>query len=439
MEERELNLRDLIALCIRKWRALVLCTVIGLLLGAAWAGVSYLKTPDDIPTEEEIAATEESVAKAEVKLERAKKDLAYYEDYVVESAYINLDWTDYYAYKFQMMVITDEDALSGYDNTGVILNADLLMQQYYAFVTSSDAMAAVCPQMEERYAREMVKVSYDPGRLLMTCTLYGETRADAMKMGAAMEEYLLNTVKPSIAEGVSGYAVEITHSSCDHMASTDLRDSQNSNDDRIAELKVTIEDTEAEIEELNKRLEEKKAEFSITSFVKKAIIGAVAGFILCGMVIVCLFLFGGHIIGNREIKEWTGLAYLGNTAKNRKCIFDKLANIVAGEPAKSDRDERCALAAANVMQVLGDKKSVLLLSTAKENKRMKALEEALEDVCAVTVAGDPNYDMKALESVKNAEAIVLCEVLDTSRSERISAVMECAKGYDKPILGYVMV
>ena len=38
-----------------------------------------------------------------------------------------------------------------------------------------------------------------------------------------------------------------------------------------------------------------------------------------------------------------------------------------------------------------------------------------------------------------AEAIVLCEVLDSSRSERIAAVIERAKSLDKPILGYVMV
>lgn len=445
MEDRELNLRDLIALCFRKWRVLVLCTVIGLVLGAAWAGVSHLRASDVSPTEEKIAATEESIAKAEKKLERAKKDLVYYEDYMAESTYANLDWTDYYAYTFQMMVAAEDVALSGnYALNADVLsqqyyNADILMQQYYAYACSSDAMEVVCPRLEERYAREMVKVSYDYERLLMSFTLYGETEREATEMGMAMKDYLENTVKPLVDDGVSGYAMEITHSSCNHMASADLRDSQNKNDDRITELKQTIEDTETEIEDLNKQLEGQEASFNITSFVKKCVIGAAACFVICGAVIVCLFLFGGQIIGNREIKEWTGLAYLGNTAKNRKNIFDMLANVIASEPVKTDRDERCALAAANVAQAMGDKKSVLLLTTAKGFKGMKKLEEELEGCYAVAMAGDPNYDLKALESMKNAEVIVLCEVLDASCSERIAAVMELAKSYEKPILGYVMV
>ena len=439
MNERELNLLDLIALCVRKWRVLVICTVIGLILGAAWAGVSYLTADPVAPTEDEIAATEESIAKAEEKLERAKKDLEYYENYVVESAYVNLDWTDYYVYTFQMMAITDDSALDGYDNSGVLLNADLLMQQCYAYALSSDAMEAVCPELEERFAREMVCVSYEPDRLLMKFTLYGETKQAAMERGEAMKEYLTETVLPIAEESEPEYTLELSYSTCNHMASTDLRDKQNKNDDRITELKNTIEATEIELEDLNEQLAEEKAEFSVKGLVKKAVIGAVAGFILCGVVIVCLFLFGGHIIGNREIKEWAGLAYLGNTAKSRKTIFDKLANIIAGEPAKSDRDERCALAASYVAQAMGEKKSVLLLSTAKACKGMGALKEALEDSCAVKMAGDPNYDIDALKSMQEPEAIVLCEVLDTSRSERIAAVIERAKSLDKPILGYVMV
>lgn len=439
MNERELNLRDLIALCVRKWRVLLLCTVIGLILGAAWAGVSHLTAEPAVPTEEEIATVEDAIAKAEAKLERAEKDLKYYEDYVVESAYANLDWTDYYAYTFQLMAITDDGALSGYDHSGVLRNADLLMQQCYAYVLSSDAMETVCPQLEERYAREMISVSYDPSRLLMKFTLYGETEQAAMQMGEAMKDYLIETVMPAAGASAPEYSLEISYSTCNHMADTDLRDAQSENDDRITELKATIEATELELEDLNKQLEAKEGGFSIKSLVKKAVIGAVAGFVLCGVVIVCLFLFGGHIIGNREIKEWTELAYLGNTAKEHKSIFDKLANIIAGEPAKSDRDARCALAASYVEQALDGKKSVLLLTTAKEQKRMKALEEALEGTCTVTVAGDPNYDLKALERLQNAEAVVLCEVLDASRSERIAAVMERAKSLDKPILGYVMV
>lgn len=439
MKERELNLRDLIALCVRKWRVLLICTVIGIILGAAWAGVSHLKAFHVEISEDEIATIETAIAKAEVTLERTKKDLAYYEDYVAESAYMNLDWTDYYIYTFQMMPLTDDVVLNGYDDATSLRNADLLMQQCYAYAVSSDAMEAVCPQLEERYAREMISVSYDDSRLMMKVVCYGETEQAATQLGEAMKAYLNETVLPVVEDGVTAYTLEITYSSCNHMASTDMRDAQNKNDDRIAELKTTIETTEIEIEDLNKQLEETAAGFSVRSFAKKAIIGAVAGFVLCGVVIVCLFLFGGHIIGNREIKEWTGLAYLGNTAKSRKTIFDKLANVIAGEPAKSDRDERCALAASYVAQVMGEKKSVLLLTTAKKSKGMKALEEALEGTCTVTVAGDPNYDFKALERLQNAEAVVLCEVLDTSRSERIDAVIERAKSLDKPILGYVMV
>ena len=439
MNERELNLLDLIALCVRKWRVLVICTAIGLILGAAWAGISYLKADPLAPSDEEVATIESSITKAEVKLERAKKDLTYYEDYVAESAYANLDWSDHYVYTFQMMPIIDGNALFSYDNSGVLHNADLLMQQCHDYVLSSDAIETVCPQLEERYAREMVAVSYDPERLLMKFTLYGETELAAMEMGEAMEDYLENTVMPFAEESASAYTLELSYSTCNHMADTDLRDNQNKNDDRIAELKNTIETTEAEIEDLNKQLEEKVAGFSVKSLVKKAIIGAVAGFILCGVVIVCLFLFGGHIIGNREIKEWAGLAYLGNTAKSRKNIFDKLANIIAGEPAKSDEDERCALAASYVTQAMGDKKSLLLLTTAKPSKGMDALKKALEGNFSVKMAGDPNYNLEALECMQSAEAIVLCEVLDASRSERITAVIERAESLDRPILGYVMV
>ena len=472
-EELELDLRDMLAVLLLKWKTVLACFLVLAVLCCGFALVKNSRTAEkDQVTDEEIEEARSKLAENKaIDAERLFFQYLAYQE-------LQRDLTGYYReFVSTSKNLTEEDVVqmrrkyyvtSGIENLGNLMATFTLGEEEY------NTLRAIAPD-EELGARIYNRVnisSWDSSRItvsnmpgtdkapiqyLFTLSVYGTSEAQCEDMMQIVDRAFLNqldVLKP-MDQGitVSFAGDDFNHNMLNYV--TELRkqniDKITSTDKELTDLATKVSKLDSDEQKyynlMKKQYEESqiKAEEEI-SWKKWTAIGGVLGLFLGAVVVFWPYLFDGRVKTAHELESSLSSMVLSCvTVKGKKKLFGKWAASLTGAD-DVDPAVKADMIAAD-LSVLMEKngKKALYLLRAEEDENAVALAQQVKvrlqekNREADITVGNPLSAAEDLEQLGAAElGVVFVELKKTKRNLLRQWRQICSR-YRLPLAGSVTV
>lgn len=292
---------------------------------------------------------------------------------------------------------------------------------------------------DETYLREVVSIQ--PGEGIVTISVIGSDLLDAKLAVDAIYTYLEGK-KPLVSSLVNEHNITIVDQGVNSFIDTQLADMQH-------KQRALASDTVGQIASLYKEIEELERNRPIAPtlwphVLQNLVLGLILGLVLGLVLVVLMHLARMPVQFASQVQNQLGVRFLGGVKPNRKGLFvTRLKNRIAGEQLLADEPEGFRLAGANIAQLAGGHRRVLVTGTLPEQDIARAAQQLslqLEgmDVTLVPSAG-VTQSADAVNSLGQSDAVVFVERLQQSRLRDVLMEKERVELAGKPVLGYVLV
>ena len=473
-EELELDLRDMLAALLLKWKTVLAWFLILALLCCGFALVKNSRTGEKKPavTDEDIEETRGKLAENKaVDAERLFFQYLAYQQ-------LQRDTTDYYReFVSTSKTLTEDDVVQmrrKYYVTSGVENLGNLMGSFALNETEYDALRAISPDEElgtRVYSRVGIS-SWDNSRItvsnisgedsvpvqyLFTLFVYGTSEAQCEEMMKVVDSAFLkqlDVLKP-MDEGieVSFAGDDFNHDMLGYV--TDLRkqniDKITSTDKELTDLATRVSRLDSDEQKYYNLLKQQYEESLIeaeeeTSWKKMTAIGGILGLFLGMMVVLWPYLFDGKVKTAGELESSLRSMVLSRVCiKGKKNLFGKWAASLTGAEDIDPAIKADMIAAdLSVMMEKNGKKALYLLN-AEEDENAAALAEQVrvrlreKNPDATITVGNPLSAAAELEKLGAAElGVVFVELKKTKRNLLRQWRQLCSR-YRLPLAGSVTV
>ena len=436
--EQEISLLDLLAAAVRKGKQIIIFAVI---VGLLFMGYSYLGSKSSKSEEEEsyaMAEKERELRDLQKTVERAEKGIDAEREYIDDSLYMQLNPYNIYNTRINYQ-LTDLDvpldgSLGMMDNPTVYV-MDRIIARYVLEWNGTDLTTLLnvpgYQNVEDRYLREVIGVG-NGGNGNLFINVNATSEAESQKLAEAVEKVLLG-LKSDVAKETFGHGLVKVSTVTKQQISEAVRDSQNAHYDA---LDTYVDDLSTAQKSINKM----NSEHTSTGYIKKLIIGCIAGGILAALWTMFRSMVRGCAESAEQVASQTGLKYLGSvTSGKERDIFAKLANLITGEKKwANDADALSYLAKRTAME---GKEKLLVTTTgeAAAEGKIEALLESLKD-SGIEASYLPAIDTsaEALAALKDADSVLFAVTKGKSKVPAILEARKLAEQAGKTAAGYVM-
>ena len=429
-EYKEIDLIDLLLAILKKWKLLIIATLIFALLGTGFGFIkaNKAKTPT---TKADLTALESTMTKEEISdVKSAASIIQEYrvmynsqKSYNENSIYQKLDPFDiktatlkYYVdndYKISYPVISETNTLIPMVQTYVsVLSKDSVYERMQKEVDSS-----IIPL----YYSEMVDASTTEtqGTGLFVVKVMADTNEHLEKMVAIVKDELDNCTE-DIANTYGDHTLTLAFESIQSETNSTVYDQQQANIQKLTTITKAISDTENTFSgnQLTylKGLIHEELEESV-SIVKYSVIGAFLGLLIVACAVIVKYLVSGTIKTSKEIETTYGIEVLG-TIDSKKDEIDIINTKLGILTSKMGIKDLCLVVDGDYADEIKGKVTV--------------------DGANVLEVSDVENSSESLKKMAESSAIVVVEKLDVSKTKGISFISNHAKQYEIPIIGAVV-
>jgi len=423
--EREITLKDMILVVLKKAKALIAwMLVFGVLLAAfgfyKGLGNSVKATP------EQIAQLEQEVAIAEKSVIRVEEQINKLEDYLENSLYYSID-------PYSKGISTLTFCVNGSEEQLEQIAAMYASKMWY----DDELLAGICEifgeELDERYILEVVSVSGQSGGTIKISVIHRDAQT-ASQTVTFVYDFLV-----SKASAVIPHTTKILTSYSGYEVDTAMRDAQNKTGAALSDARSALGEQKKTLAAAKNALSDALGTGGMGDALKKGIlfgvIGLVVGAVL-GVIAICLLaIMSGRLCNTAEaVHLFRAYPLLGILPKDgKKRLFDKTIRSLEGEP-KVGFDEAVRYLSANLRLVVGDEK-VLFTGTAGSELIQKAAEGLEAFSCGY---GNILTDPAAVETLEKTEKVVLVEERGVSRFDLIDSELTRLKTLGKEIVGIIL-
>lgn len=464
MEEREIDLKQVIWKVMLSWRAMILW---GIICAAALAGFmyykadrSYEKTKQDIENAEKLGSTldedELSSAKTVVNYLDQLDELRDFRD---NAPIMQIDAYNAKSINYQFYVKTENDDSTIYEaNNGSIKidnAAKTIATSYSEYVVGDEFLGLLADALSADITpgefRDLVKVESDGGVIKLSIFL-----TDDMDEATVSDNVVaLLSAKAGDYKAVSEFTLELVSKELKTERNQELIDKKSSVnsqvvsiENQIASLKTKLNDDQLYyIDNVRPKTELVKPAVSVKFIV--------IGFIL-GVFIVCAVVFVKGAMSSRlclaeELESLFSLNILGVVVSpdGRKRFLQfidnallKLKNRRVKQLSDEKRMEFATTSIAIKCEQLGTKK-LSITGTDIEKVDTKLIEELTANLAkegiTVDIIDNIYYDGKALKQCVECGYVLFIEKVGTSIYNEINNQVNKAKEYDLNIIGAIAI
>ena len=458
MNEQELYVMDLVALCVRKGRKILITGLVFAALLGGWQLYKQIQASRDPEfSEEKIEARyQEAIKKYNNKVASLQKSIAdkqsekaSAESYVKDSLKMKVDPTNTYrTYIFLGFSDIGDDAL------GQIRNSNTSIDYIYSKIRSQYTMVWASLKLpddiglsgydgiKEKYIREVLGLNEIEGGLLRITAL-GSSKEETELLADSLYKTLVKYA-PAVTKNAYGHSLTVLSRSTKNQIEDALASFQQEKRDELEALQTNIDTLQENLE----NLEEPQREdgFSREEIAKKTVISAVIGAGV-GVAAACIFALlwaalSTPLLSSRQLERQTDVTCLGAVRKEPS-LFDRWADKLCGERRWKNREQAISYAVRKLETQAVQGTRVLMATTMRNSKRDDAvgdLAEALSErgyrtgyVC------DSLHDPAFMDAVKESDGVVLYESQGNSHMEDILDSISVIKTMGKPVLGFVTV
>lgn len=489
MEERKIDLLDMIADILSHWRGLLVALIIGAIL---MGGFSYVKSYrnvqseqeaeeepelDEMSVEEQLAQLEDSLSDSE-KISVAatvddEREYLYKDTYYRESIYMHLDPLNIARTELVYRIQAEDGSLA--QRLGTVYKNIVGGVGVYDWVEQQTGIPA-------EYAAELISVSTDPaifvgngaqnisiGSDSLKVTVMQKDEKTCEQLAEAVNSYMEEQQK-NLAEKLGSHELILLSETSGKIISTDTMVRQIDYGNQLINLKAGIasakagftEDQqkyydlltweekakEAEMDHKDAATEEEPVLESPSVGKKYVLLGAVLFAFVYAGILFLLYIFNSKIRVSDELQNLYHIPQIGVVVKDskKKFILDKWVDDLRHYGKRkfdAKQSMELAFAAVKIAAVKNKLNTICLMGCNLEagaGSVCENLKTALEkEGINVTVLDNVLYNAESMEKVDTMTGVVLVEKAGSTLYNEIANELALLKRQDIAILGGIIV
>ena len=489
MEERKIDLLDMIADILSHWRGLLVALIIGAIL---MGGFSYVKSYrnvqseqeaeeepelDEMSVEEQLAQLEDSLSDSE-KISVAatvddEREYLYKDTYYRESIYMHLDPLNIARTELVYRIQAEDGSLA--QRLGTVYKNIVGGVGVYDWVEQQAGIPA-------EYAAELISVSTDPaifvgngaqnisiGSDSLKVTVMQKDEKTCEQLAEAVNSYMEEQQK-NLAEKLGSHELILLSETSGKIISTDTMVRQIDYGNQLINLKAGIafakagftEDQqkyydlltweekakEAEMDHKDAATEEEPVLESPSVSKKYVLLGAVLFAFVYAGILFLLYIFNSKIRVSDELQNLYHIPQIGVVVKDskKKFILDKWVDDLRHYGKRkfdAKQSMELAFAAVKIAAVKNKLNTICLMGCNLEagaGSVCENLKTALEkEGINVTVLDNVLYNAESMEKVDTMTGVVLVEKAGSTLYNEIANELALLKRQDIAILGGIIV
>lgn len=460
MEEREIDLVDMLHRIAQRWRRVIVgAIVVGLLAGLykAATGTLIMLDPEKLAEAQEkyqieLDDYEATGERLRTQIRNYRENSANQQEYNEKSVLMTIDPMNKYVGSFVYYV----DSKFRIDPTLTYQNIDLtnrLLMAYSRYLTGGEMYNEILEKSaivdEVRFLTEILWSSVDGGASSITVNCVGKSEADVQEILGLVKSGLAEKRK-TILSTIGDHDCEVLMESLYSTIDLELDATQKANLQAIGEYANKIGETNLELEDWDKEGEPRK-EFGWWSIVKQsikfAIIGGVVGFaVMCGYF-AAVYVFSGTVNTDYDWRSM-GIPVLGylsdGEGKKKTALVDRwIANWFAGGKPQVEPNTLCAVTANNVGGALREKgaeKAVIVsdLEPSAAEKLVRCMDAASPETSFV-YAGNAQADPETVKKVSGSSDVLFLGKVGVTHLDNVRQTQVLLNAWGKKVFGAIVV
>ena len=488
MEEREIDLLDMIADILSHWRGLLVALIIGAVL---MGGFSYVKsyrniqsTPtveeepelDELAVEEQLTQLEDSLSDSEkaavLTTVDDEREYLYKDKYFQESVYMQLDPLDIVQTELVYRIQTEDEGLA--QHLGTLYKNIVGGVGLYDWVEQQTGIDAA-------YAAELISVSTNPeifvrnganistGSDNLKVTVIQKDEETCGQLAAAVSSYMEQQQKNLVKE-LGNHELILLSETSGKIISTDMMARQIDYGNQVSNLRSGIasakagftadqqkyydlltweeETREAEMDQKDTTTEEEPVLASPSVSKKYVLLGAVLFAFVYAGILFLIYIFNSKIRVSDELQSLYHIPLIGVVVKNskKKFILDKWVDDLryyGKRKFDAKQSMELAFAAVKIVAVKNKLNTICLMGCNLEagaGSVCENLKTALEkEGVNVTVLDNVLYNAESMEKVEAMTGVVLVEKAGSTLYNEVANELALLKRQDITVLGGIIV
>lgn len=489
MEEREIDLLDMIADILSHWRGLLVALIIGAVL---MGGFSYVKsyrniqsTPtveeepelDELAVEEQLTQLEDSLSDSEkaavLTTVDDEREYLYKDKYFQESVYMQLDPLDIVQTELVYRIQAEDGSLA--QRLGTVYKNIVGGVGLYDWVEQQAGIAA-------EYAAELISVSTDPaifvgngaqnisiGSDSLKVTVMQKDEKTCEQLAEAVNSYMEEQQK-NLAEKLGSHELILLSETSGKIISTDMMARQIDYGNQVSNLRSGIasakagftadqqkyydlltweeETRKAEMDQKDTTTEEEPVLASPSVSKKYVLLGAVLFAFVYAGILFLIYIFNSKIRVSDELQSLYHIPQIGMVVKDskKKFILDKWVNDLRHYGKRkfdAEQSMELAFAAVKIAAVKNKLNTICLMGCNLEagaGSVCENLKTALEkEGINVTVLDNVLYNAESMEKVEAMTGVVLVEKAGSTLYNEVANELALLKRQDITVLGGIIV
>ena len=488
MEEREIDLLDMIADILSHWRGLLVALIIGAVL---MGGFSYVKsyrniqsTPtveeepelDELAVEEQLTQLEDSLSDSEkaavLTTVDDEREYLYKDKYFQESVYMQLDPLDIVQTELVYRIQAEDEGLA--QHLGTLYKNIVGGVGLYDWVEQQTGIDAA-------YAAELISVSTNPeifvrnganistGSDNLKVTVIQKDEETCGQLAAAVSSYMEQQQKNLVKE-LGNHELILLSETSGKIISTDMMARQIDYGNQVSNLRSGIasakagftadqqkyydlltweeETREAEMDQKDTTTEEEPVLASPSVSKKYVLLGAVLFAFVYAGILFLIYIFNSKIRVSDELQSLYHIPLIGVVVKNskKKFILDKWVDDLryyGKRKFDAKQSMELAFAAVKIVAVKNKLNTICLMGCNLEAGAGSVCENfktALEkEGVNVTVLDNVLYNAESMEKVEAMTGVVLVEKAGSTLYNEVANELALLKRQDITVLGGIIV
>ena len=489
MEEREIDLLDMIADILSHWRGLLVALIIGAVL---MGGFSYVKsyrniqsTPtveeepelDELAVEEQLTQLEDSLSDSEkaavLTTVDDEREYLYKDKYFQESVYMQLDPLDIVQTELVYRIQAEDESLAQrlgtvyeniVDSVGLY---DWAEQQTGIDAAYAAELISVNTKLEIFEKKDVQNVGIGNDSLKVTVIQKDEETCG--QLAAAVSSYMEQQQKNLVKE-LGNHELILLSETSGKIISTDMMARQIDYGNQVSNLRSGIasakagftadqqkyydlltweeETREAEMDQKDTTTEEEPVLASPSVSKKYVLLGAVLFAFVYAGILFLIYIFNSKIRVSDELQSLYHIPLIGVVVKNskKKFILDKWVDDLryyGKRKFDAKQSMELAFAAVKIVAVKNKLNTICLMGCNLEagaGSVCENLKTALEkEGVNVTVLDNVLYNAESMEKVEAMTGVVLVEKAGSTLYNEVANELALLKRQDITVLGGIIV
>lgn len=466
-DEREIDLVQLMLLCVRKWKPIIIAAVILAVIMAGYKGMtgvnalrSNTESAEDADAEAELEQYKTAKAAYEDQLKRVSKMIDDNNTYKESSVLMQLDPNNYYSASSMYYVSTDYQIMPDMTYQDIDYTNDVI-QSYILYLQSNECLNYIQSKLTDklslRYLKELIRITQNAH--FINLEVVGDTSRRVTEIHEALNE-VLEFHKNQVNGKVYEHEIKLidktkagnsSESDTDPNVQGDASYVQSKQMDFSNQQNNLINQYDTVYSKLTKLTEPKETAAAsglkdvLKSCIKFGVLGGFAGAFLAALWIVVQAIMFDAVNNAEEVSRIFGIMVFGDykEKKSSNRFSDMLYKMSYGD-ATVDKADFVKVLTANIdayIAAFKDKEiREIALAGRLKTEDMKEIVNAVngsESTEVLKLAGDILTDAEAIRTINDKKYAIVAIDRNTSKND-LRKQLEKLQGLEKTVIGAVL-